>query len=74
MIRASISFRRSINETAGYFSYSLRDILLLGDTEIDVYIGKRSHKDEEESRYKHEWFRKHVYWFERIVHLPKPIT
>lgn len=46
--------------------------LLLGNIEIDVYIRKRSHKDEEESRYKHQWFRKHVYWFERIVHLRKP--
>ena len=49
--------------------FSLR-FLLLDDIEIDVYIRKRSHKDKEESRYKHEWFRKHVYWFERIVHLP----
>lgn len=47
-------------------------ILLPDDIEINVYIRKSSHKDEEESRYKHEWFRKHVYWFECIVHLRKP--
>lgn len=69
MIKSLVFFNESISESKRLF---IR-LLLPDDIEINVYIGKRSHKDEEESRYKHEWFRKHVYWFECIVHLRKTV-